>query len=101
MIDPVYVRTFAAYGKWQNESLNAAAASLSDAQRREDRGAFFKSVHATLNHLLWADTMWMSRLADVARPETPFPGLDHAADWDDLARLRVEMDDRIIAGRAG
>jgi uncharacterized damage-inducible protein DinB len=100
MIDPGYVQTFAAYGKWQNASLFDAASSLSDAQRRADRGAFFKSVHATLNHLLWADAMWMSRFSELPRPETPFPGVDHIADWDELAVARAELDEKIVVWAA-
>jgi uncharacterized damage-inducible protein DinB len=33
----------------------AAAGRLSDAARKKDRAAFFGSIHATLNHILWAD----------------------------------------------
>ena len=29
--------------------------------RREDRGAFFNSIHGTLNHILLADKLWLSR----------------------------------------
>lgn len=101
MIDPGYVHTLAAYNKGQNASLFAAASGLTDAQRHEDRGAFFKSIHATLNHLLWADAMWMSRLADGPRPDTPFPGLDHVADWERMTQERAEMDDRVVAWAAG
>ncbi len=101
MIDPTFVRTFAAYNRWQNDSLYGAAATLSDAQRREDRGAFFKSIHATLSHLLWADELWMSWLADVPRPETPFPGVDHIGAWDELTASRSRLDEMIVgwAGR--
>jgi uncharacterized damage-inducible protein DinB len=101
MIDPAYVTTFAAYNEWQNGSLYEAAATLSDAQRRENRGAFFKSVHETLNHLLWADEIWMSRLGTVARPETPFPGINHVAGWDELTRRRAELDAEIVAWAGG
>lgn len=101
MIDPGYVQTFAAYNKWQNASLLSAASSLTDAQRREDRGAFFKSVHASLNHLLWADEMWMSRLAGLPRPETPFPGVEHSTEWDFFVQRRAEMDDSIVAWAGG
>ncbi len=45
-------RMFAGYNAWCNERLYAAAATLTDADYRADRGAFFKSVHGTLNHLL-------------------------------------------------
>jgi uncharacterized damage-inducible protein DinB len=101
MIDPAYVQTLAAYNKWQNASLFAAASTLGDTQRREDRGSFFKSIHATLNHLLWADSVWMSRLDDLPKPETPFPGVDHIAEWDLLKQVRAEMDDRIVAWAGG
>ena len=40
----------------------AAAAELGDAEYRADHGAFFGSVHGTLNHLLVGDRIWMQRL---------------------------------------
>ncbi len=49
----------AAYNAWANGRLYGAAANLSDADYRADRGAFFKSVHGTLNHLLVTDRIWM------------------------------------------
>jgi uncharacterized damage-inducible protein DinB len=52
---------FAGYNAWANRRLYDAAAALPDAQYREDRGAFFKSMHGTLNHLLATDRIWMQR----------------------------------------
>ena len=52
---------FAGYNAWCNERLYAAAAKLSDDDYRADRGAFFKSLHGTLNHLLVGDRIWMQR----------------------------------------
>ena len=43
---------FARYNEWANRRLYDCAAALSDADYRADRGAFFGSVHGTLNHLL-------------------------------------------------
>jgi uncharacterized damage-inducible protein DinB len=54
-------RMFAGYNAWCNERLYAAAAKLSEADYRADRGAFFKSMHGTLNHLLVGDLIWMQR----------------------------------------
>src|SRR5215213_8856611 len=51
----------AAYNAWANERVYDAVERLSDADYRADRGAFFKSVHGTLNHLLFADRIWMRR----------------------------------------
>ena len=53
--------TFAGYNAWANRRLYDAAAQLSDAEYRADKGAFFKSMHGTLNHLLATDRIWMKR----------------------------------------
>ena len=55
MIDPAYVRRMARYNRWQNQNLYGVADTLSDDERRRERGAFFGSIHKTLSHLLWAD----------------------------------------------
>lgn len=76
---------FAAYNTWANERLYDKAATLSDADYRKDRGAFFKSVHGTLNHLLVGDRVWMRRFD--GKGELP-PGLDVIL-YDDFASLRA------------
>lgn len=94
MITPDYVRLLARYNRWQNKSLYDAAGSLSDAARREERGAFFGSIHATLNHLVWADQTWMSRLANRPRPAASSisESLAQYGDWEDLAAERERCD---------
>ncbi len=64
MITPDWCRLMAAYGSEMNRRLFASAAQLTDEERRRHRGAFFGSIHATLNHILWGDRLWMSRLAE-------------------------------------
>lgn len=54
-------RDMASYNQWMNQRLYAVCAELSDAERRKDRGVFFKSIHGTLNHLLLADKIWLGR----------------------------------------
>lgn len=66
-------RMFAGYNAWCNERLYDAASKVPDAEYRADRGAFFKSLHGTLNHLLVADRIWMKRFTGVG--ELP-AGLD-------------------------
>lgn len=61
MITPEYCRTMARYNAWQNTGLRKIVAAMDDAELIADRGAFFGSIMGTLNHLLWADTLWMSR----------------------------------------
>lgn len=52
---------FAGYNAWCNERLYDAAAKVSGADYRADRGAFFKSLQGTLNHLLVGDHIWLQR----------------------------------------
>jgi uncharacterized damage-inducible protein DinB len=54
-------RTLATYNHWMNERIYDVCASLPDAERKKDRGAFFRSIHGTLNHLLLGDRIWLSR----------------------------------------
>lgn len=98
MITPAYTRMMAAYNAEMNRRFFAAAALLTDAQRRADHGAFWGSVHATLNHLLWADRMWMSRFSDWPRPAQKLAGstLLHQ-DFDALLAARVAADAGIAA----
>lgn len=97
MIDLTYVRTMARYNAWQNESLLTAAATLNDAARRQDRGAFFKSIYGTLCHLLWADRMWLSRFAGTPKPtQRIHESADLVADWADLVAQRRAFDGTIL-----
>ena len=49
------------YNRLANERLYASCAELVDAARRQDRGAFFRSIHGTLNHIMVGDRIWMAR----------------------------------------
>ena len=61
MTPTAHYQMFGHYNAWANGRLYEAAAALSTEQYRADRGAFFKSVHGTLNHLLVTDRVWMHR----------------------------------------
>lgn len=56
-----YFHTMALYNCWINERIYDACSRLSDAERKTDKGTFFKSIHGTLNHLLLVDRLWMGR----------------------------------------
>src|ERR1019366_417186 len=98
MITTDYVRMMAAYNAEMNRRIYAAAARLTDARRREDKGLFFKSLHGTLNHLLWADRQWMSRF-DGWPPNTIGISLSPTliGDFDELHAARLEADAEIEA----
>lgn len=53
----------ARYNRWFNGRLYAACEQLTDEERKRDRGAFFGSIHHTLNHVMWGDRIWLRRFA--------------------------------------
>ncbi len=96
MITRDFLKTMAAYNAWQNREIYAAAGTLSDEDRKLDRGAFFKSIHGTLVHLYWGDKIWMSRFSDVTPPRMGLKeSLQEITNWDELKTARVELDDII------
>jgi uncharacterized damage-inducible protein DinB len=98
MIGTGYVKRMARYNSWQNENLYSAADRLPDEARRQERGAFFGSIHGTLNHLLWGDEIWMSRFCGTPRPAGGLlESTSVRAGWDELKRDRAGFDRRIIA----
>jgi uncharacterized damage-inducible protein DinB len=92
---PEHARTMARYNRWMNRKLYDCGAKLTDAQRKEDRRAFFKSIHGTLNHLLLTDNIWMGRFEGKAFSAK---SLDHElhADFAELRLAREAMDQRIL-----
>jgi uncharacterized damage-inducible protein DinB len=77
-----------------NENIYRICQNIPDASRKENRGAFFKSIHGTLNHILLADRIWLGRFKNQ-----PFPVSSLAqelySDFATLARER-QLSDREI-----
>jgi uncharacterized damage-inducible protein DinB len=98
----------AAYNAWANRRLYAAAHALPDADYRADRGAFFKSVHGTLNHLLVTDRVWMQRFTGAGAAPDRLDAIlfDRLADLDEARRVEDArivrwvggLDDTALAG---
>ena len=83
------------YNAWANARLYVMAGQLSDEQYRRDVGAYFKSLHGTLNHIMVADLIWMHRLTGVG----DHPKSLNAIVFDDFASLssaRRQLDQRIV-----
>ena len=97
---PEIYQTLARYNRWMNEKVYAASAELSDEARKEDRGAFFGSLHSTLNHLLFGDRAWMNRFTDGKRKLLPI-GEDLFADFEELRAARREQDQELLEWTAG
>lgn len=56
-------RLMAQYNSWANEEIYKLVSTLSEEERQRDLGAFFHSIHGTLNHILLADRAWLGRFA--------------------------------------
>lgn len=94
MIDTEYCRVRSDYNTWMNQKLYAVCGDMTDSERKQDRGAFFGSIHATLNHILYGDLAFLSRFTgDPAE----VPSLDGQLyeDFDALWQARQALDQRI------
>ena len=90
-----HFQTFAAYNRWANQRLYAIVARVTDHDYRRDLGAFFDSLHGTLNHILVGDRAWLRRLTG----EGPAPaGLDEILyeEFSELRAARDAEDQRIV-----
>lgn len=97
MITTDHVRTMARYNRWQNLSLVDAAMDLPDKRLTEDRGAFWGSILKTLNHILWADRIWMARFEGLDRPPLSMEeGLSAFGSLADYRNARLLYDDHIV-----
>jgi uncharacterized damage-inducible protein DinB len=99
MIGPEYCQVMAAYNGWLNRKVYEAAAQLPDAERKADKGAFFRSIHSTLNHILWGDRLWLPRF-NGKRYDTGPIGVDLHDDFAGLLATRRVHDDEISAWAA-
>ena len=59
----------ARYNAWQNKWIRGVVEALPAHELEKDRGAFFGSIFATLNHILWADQFWFFRLGLGDKPD--------------------------------
>ena len=79
MITTEHCQLMARYNEWMNSRLYALCADLPDAELYKDRGAFFKSIYLTLNHIMYGDLAFLSRFTGVPaavpiRLLSPCPG---------------------------
>ena len=91
-----HFQMLAAYNAWANERLYDAASQLPDADYRADRGAFFGSLHGTLNHLLLGDLIWLHRFTGAAEEPRQLDAILYD-DFGELRAARRHEDARIIA----
>jgi uncharacterized damage-inducible protein DinB len=99
MVTAGYCEALARYNEWMNARLYALCATLSDTELRTDRGAFFGSVYATLNHIAYADLAFLARFTgDPA--VVPELGADLFGGFAALRGERERIDQRLIGWSA-
>lgn len=85
------VATAAKYNEWANNRLYNALHNLTDGERREDRRAFFKSIHNTMNHILLADILYRQRLEKTPITFNSLEEIVHV-DFDELEKSHRSND---------
>lgn len=80
-----YFATLARYNAWANRRLYHACAALSEEEYLRERPLSSGSLHATLNHVLVVDRIWIARIEGRSPPN---PRLDQIL-YADLIGLRV------------
>ena len=94
MYNRSYYETMADYNYWINQKLYTICAEIPDEKRRENLGAFFQSIHGTLNHLLFGDRVWMGRF--IGQTFSAKIGQELYADFNELRQERELTDRQII-----
>ena len=95
MINNAHYRVMAEYNEWMNTRLYSLCASLSDDELKKDRGAFFKSIYLTLNHITYGDLAFMSRF--TGEPDVvPELNKELFSSFSVLHENRKNLDVRII-----
>ncbi len=90
-----YYELMAQYNQWMDLKLYDVCSRIPDERRREDMGAFFKSIHGTLNHIYYGDISWLERLRD--NKFTPRKiGVDIFENFDDLRAAQEKIDLELI-----
>jgi len=91
MTHPALYQSFAQYNQIMNQRIFEICAGISDTERKQDRGAFFKSIHSTLDHIIFGDRAWMNRLADKNYKLAAI-GSDLFDDFEGMAEVRISLD---------
>jgi uncharacterized damage-inducible protein DinB len=85
----------ARFNAWANGRLYEVVARLPDEAYRADKGAFFGSIHNTLNHLLLVDRLWIGRIEGKDRGIQVLDQILYD-DFHALREARREEDRRLV-----
>lgn len=89
------IRSHLAYSTWASRKLVAAAEALTEEQQNRDFGVSHKSLKGTLDHIHFADRIWLTRILPSEDPAMPWPAVhDKWQEW--AAALKPEDLDQSI-----
>jgi uncharacterized damage-inducible protein DinB len=80
-----YFAALASHNAWANARLYSACEALSPAEYLRERGSTHGSLHATLNHILLADRVWIARIDGRTPPSLG----DNQILYPDLLALKI------------
>jgi len=87
----------AQYNQWMNQKIYAVCDDIPEDIRKKDVGLFFKSIHSTLNHILYGDRAWMGRFQNEGKiPEGLQIGQDLFENFYELQVERKKTDQEIL-----
>jgi len=95
-----YYKLMAEYNRWMNRNIYHVCSDIPDALRKKDLGAFFRSIHSTLNHILYADLSWFGRFIGKNLTSGTL-GKDLYDSFDQLKEKRFAIDDEIVTWAGG
>lgn len=84
------------YNMWANDKLFSTCAQLQAVDLSKDRGAYFGSILNTLNHILVADRLWLSRFNHESTGDVDLGALLYS-DFRSLWEARKSEDEKILA----
>ena len=90
-----YFQLMAQYNQWMDSKIYAVCLEIPDDLRKKDMGAFFKSIHSTLNHIYYGDLACIERLRDNTFTPRQI-GIDLHDDFKELKEAQEKMDSGII-----
>jgi uncharacterized damage-inducible protein DinB len=93
-VRPVFF-LMAQYNEWMNTRLYELCATLPEQDLHADRGAFFRSIYATLNHIAYADLAFLSRFTGIPA-EVPRLNVDLFSGFSRLRQERETLDARLL-----
>ena len=85
----------AGYNAWANGLLFDAVAEVPEEDYRRDVGAYFGSLHRTLNHIYVADMIWMARFRGQSNPPWALDHIPHHR-LEDLRARRWALDRDVL-----